>query len=121
MSRVKQTKGTYSFCIEGYSGLSDAVSDSVESPEFVLCDYTWQLRVFPGGSLDAHRGYLSFYLASKSDRDARISYKLSVVNHILGLESESFSSPSARTFSAIGSKVRWTLPNCLLFTVLCIL
>lgn len=105
ITRVKQTKGSYSFRVEGYLGLPDGVSDSVESPEFVLCGYTWQLRIFPGGSLDAHRGYLSFYLASKSDKDARVSYKLSVVNHVLGLDNESFSSPSARTFAAIGSKV----------------
>ena len=52
---------------------------SSESPEFDLCGHVWQLRIFPGGSLEAHKGHLSFYLASKSSRQARASYKLSVL------------------------------------------
>jgi hypothetical protein len=47
-SRVKRTSGTYSFRIEGFSGLSNRVGDSTESPEFDLCGHTWQLRIFPG-------------------------------------------------------------------------
>ena len=57
--------------------------DTVESPEFELCNRTWQLRIFPGGSLTAHRGYLSYYLASKSTVVTRASYKLIIVRQHL--------------------------------------
>ena len=86
-SRVKRSSGSYTFRIEGYSGLSTRVGDSTESPEFELCGHMWQLRIFPGlihylhctylyrmitnfvdtvgGSLEAHKGFISYYLASK--------------------------------------------------------
>ena len=92
VSRVKKSHGLYSFRVEGYSGLSTRVGDSTESPEFELCGHVWQLRIFPGGSLEAHRSYLSFYLASKSSRSARASYKLSVCSQVAGGTDESFAS-----------------------------
>jgi hypothetical protein len=105
VSRVKRKQGCYSFQIEGFSGISHIVTDCVESPEFSLCGHTWQLRLFPGGSLAAHKDYLSFYLASKSDRVARASYKLTVVNQILGLENETFCSSAVRVFEAKRTQV----------------
>ena len=81
----------------GYSGLSTRVGDSTESPEFELCGHVWQLRIFPGGSLEAHRAYLSYYLASKSTRSARASYKLSVCSQVAGGTDESFASSGVRS------------------------
>ena len=83
-NRVQRSQGSYSFSIEGFSGLSNRVGDSTESPEFELCGHIWQLRIFPGGSLESHKGYLSFYLASKSTKLARAAYKLIIVNQIPG-------------------------------------
>ncbi len=105
-SRVQKSSGTYRFRIEGFSGLSTRVGDSVESPEFQLCGFTWQLRIFPGGSLEAHKGYISYYLASKSNRMARASYKLSIVNQVVGGEDETFVSSGIRIFEAKGVQVR---------------
>ena len=82
----------------GYSGLSTRVGDSTESPEFELCGHVWQLRIFPGGSLEAHRAYLSYYLASKSTRSARASYKLSVCSQVAGGTDESFASSGVRSW-----------------------
>ena len=45
ISRVTKNAGAYSFRIEGYSGLSHRTGDSVESPEFDLCNYTWQVLI----------------------------------------------------------------------------
>ena len=105
VSKVQKSTGIYRFQVEGYSGLSTRVGDSIESPEFTLCAYTWQLRIFPGGSLDNHKGYLSYYLASKSHKVARASYKLSVINQVMGGEDESFCSSGARIFEAKGVQV----------------
>jgi CRISPR/Cas system endoribonuclease Cas6 (RAMP superfamily) len=104
-SAVKKSFGAYSFQIQGYSGLPSRVSDCVESPEFSLCGHKWQLRIFPGGSLDCHKEYLSFYLASKSNRVARASYKLLVMNQVEGLEDEGFSSSTVRIFEAKSTQV----------------
>lgn len=82
------------------------MGDSIESPEFLLCGFQWQLRIFPGGSLESHRGYISYYLASKSNRVARASYKLSVCNQIAGADDESFASSGVRVFEAKGVQVR---------------
>lgn len=62
VARVQKSVGTYRFRIEGYSGLSVKVGESVESPEFQLCGHTWQLRIFPGGSLVM----LTYFLISVS-------------------------------------------------------
>lgn len=105
VSRVQKLFGSYRFEIQGYSGLSTRIGDSVESPEFTLCGHTWQLRIFPGGSLESHKGYISYYLASKSSKVARASYKLSVENQILGGEDESFVSSGIRIFEAKGVQV----------------
>lgn len=83
--RVKRSTGIYSFRIEGFSGLSTRAGDSTESPEFDLCGHTWQLRIFPGGSLSAYKGFLSYYLASKSTRPARASYKLILCRQLPGI------------------------------------
>lgn len=104
-SKVKRTAGSYTFRIEGYGGLSTRIGDSTESPEFELCEHTWQLRIFPGGSLDNHRGFMSFYLASKSTRIARASYKLAVINQIAGKSDEVFSSSGVRIFEAKGVQI----------------
>ena len=104
-SRVKKLSGAFTFRVENYSGLSTRVGDSTESPEFDLCDHTWQLRIFPGGSLDVHRGHVSFYLASKSTRSARASYKLLVINQSPTGSDETFASSGIRTFEARGVQV----------------
>jgi len=49
VSKVKRVMGSYKFRVEGYSALSTRVGDSIESPEFSICGYNWQLRIFPGG------------------------------------------------------------------------
>lgn len=105
VSKVQKKVGHYCFRIDGYSGLSTRVGDSVESPEFNLCGHTWQLRIFPGGSLDVHKGYVSFYLASKCTKVARARYKLSIINQIPGGENETFSSSGVRIFEAKGVQV----------------
>jgi hypothetical protein len=105
VSRVKKSYGTYRFRIEGFSGVPNRIGESVESPEFTLCGYTWQLRIFPGGSLELHKDFLSFYLASKSEKLARASYTLSIVNQILGGEDESFNSSAVRIFEPKGDQV----------------
>ena len=105
VSRVKKSFGVYTFRVEGYSGLSTRVGDSTESPEFELCGHTWQLRIFPGGSLDAHRTHLSYYLASKSTRSARASYKLAVCSQVLGGVDEVFASSGVRVFEAKGVQI----------------
>ena len=79
--KVRKLQGSYLFRVEGFSGLATNVGTSTESPEFDLCSHVWQLRIFPGGSLEAHKGYISYYLASKSSRQARASYKLSILCH----------------------------------------
>jgi hypothetical protein len=107
VSKVHKSEGAYCFRIEGYSGLSQTVGDSVESPEFSLCGHTWQLRLFPGGSLDAHKGFISFYLASKSGSLARASYKLMVINQIATGEDEKFSSSGVRIFEPKGIQVEF--------------
>jgi hypothetical protein len=106
VSRVKKLQGAYRFRIEGFASVPNRNGESIESPEFTLCNHTWQLRIFPGGSLEQHKGYLSFYLASKSNRVARASYTLSIVNQILGGEDESFSSTAIRIFEPKGEQVR---------------
>ena len=78
-SSVNSLSGKFSFEVDGFLNLSDEVGETIESPEFELCTRLWQLRIFPGGSLQAHKGYLSFYLASKSIIVTRASYKLIVV------------------------------------------
>ena len=83
-ARVKKTLGSYRFRVEGYSSLSTKVGESIESPEFNLCGHEWQLRIFPGGSLEAHKLFVSFYLASKSNKVARASYKLIILSQVLG-------------------------------------
>ena len=113
--KVQKLIGSYTFRIERYSGLSTQVGTSTESPEFDLCGHIWQLRIFPGGSLELHKGYLSYYLASKSTRQARASYRLSVLNQLnSSLDSqqaqssskdESFSSSGVRVFEAKGLQV----------------
>lgn len=105
VSRVQKQFGSYRFRIEGYSGLSNRVGDSIESPEFTICGHCWQLRIFPGGSLESHKSYISYYLASKSTRQARASYKLSIVNQIPGGEDEQFASSGVRVFEAKGLQV----------------
>ena len=41
VGRVQKHSGSYTFRIEGYSGLSSAVGISTESPEFRLCGHCW--------------------------------------------------------------------------------
>ena len=103
-SKVKRQIGSFTFRVEGYGGLSTRVGESCESPEFDLCGHTWQLRIFPGGSLEVHRGFLSFYLASKSTRNSRASYRLTVVNQASGVD-ESFASSGVRVFEAKGVQI----------------
>ena len=64
------------------------IGETVESPEFELCQRTWQLRIFPGGSLPAHKNFLSFYLASKSTVVTRASYKLIIVRQAENTQGE---------------------------------
>ena len=103
--KVKKQMGAYTFRVEGYSGLPATIGTSTESPEFPLVGHTWQLRIFPGGSLDMHKSYVSFYLASKSNRQARASYKLSVLNQRPGGTDETFSSSGVRVFEAKGTQI----------------
>lgn len=105
VSRVKKSYGSYSYSIEGFSGLTAVPGECIESPEFFLCGHIWQLRIFPGGSADNHREYVSFYLASKSTRVAKANYKLIVQNQILGLEDETFTSNGVRIFEPKGTQV----------------
>ena len=101
--RVQKQSGSYTFRIEGYSGLSANVGISTESPEFRLCGHCWQLRIFPGGSLETHKNFVSYYLASKSTKQARASYKLSVKCQISEGSDETFSSSGVRLFEAKGT------------------
>ena len=83
LSRTINNRGIYTWTLNGYSTMSDRIGDIVESPEFEVCSKTWQLRIFPGGSLAAHAGYVSYYLASKSSTLTRASYKLMILSQIV--------------------------------------
>jgi hypothetical protein len=98
--KTEKTFGCYRFQVEGYSELPSSVGESSESPEFVVAGHTWQLRIFPGGSANNHKDFISFYLASKSDKVARASYKLSIINQISNGQDETFTSSGIRTFEA---------------------
>lgn len=104
-SKVKKLIGSFRFRVDGYPNLSTKVGDSIESPEFTLCGHEWQLRIFPGGSLESHRGFVSFYLASKSSKIARASYKLSLLSQVSGGVDEIFTSSGVRIFEAKGVQV----------------
>lgn len=77
---VPRQTGIFTFRIGGFPALDDKVGETTESPEFDLCRRKWQLRIFPGGSLMAHAGHVSYYLASKSLVQTRASYKLIIVH-----------------------------------------
>ena len=102
---VKRHTGRFTFRIGGFPALDDSLGDSIESPEFELCGRRWQLRIFPGGSLQPHVGYISYYLASKSSVQTRASYKLMIVNQIQNGEDEIFCSSGIRKFEAKGESV----------------
>ena len=104
-ARVKKTIGAFRFRVEGYSSVSTKVGESIESDEFDLCGHTWQLRIFPGGSQDAHTNFVSFYLASKSTEMVRASYKLIVLAQLPNKIDEVFTSSGIRTFEAKGIQV----------------
>jgi hypothetical protein len=118
-SKVAHQTGTFTFEVEGFLALPDEVGDTVESPEFELCGRTWQLRIFPGGSLQAHKGFVSFYLASKSLVVTRASYKLIIVRQpqnsddeqhtqheeLVRVRDEIFQSTGIRKFEARGVHV----------------
>ena len=105
-SRVTiKSSGSYTYRIEGYSGLTSKVGNSTESPEFILCDHVWQIRLFPGGSSEQHKDYISFYIASKSPESAKASYKLSVCSQVYGGFDESFVSAGIRFFGAKGTQI----------------
>ena len=63
------------------------------------------MRIFPGGSLDSHKGYVSYYLASKSTKAARASYKLVILNQQPGGTDETFVSSGVRLFEAKGVQI----------------
>ena len=101
--------------VDGFLNLPDDVGETIESPEFELCSRLWQLRIFPGGSLVAHKGFLSFYLASKSTVVSRASYKL-IIKRQHGMTDETgemtspvvdeiFASTGVRKFEARGVHV----------------
>ena len=101
---VPRQTGTFTFRIGGFPALEERVGETTESPEFDLCRRKWQLRIFPGGSLVAHTGYVSYYLASKSTVNTRASYKLSIINQHGG-EDEVFQSTGIRKFEAKGESI----------------
>lgn len=104
-ARMEKITGSFSFTVEGWSALPDKVGESTESPEFELCGKQWQLRIFPGGSLEAHSNFISFYLASKSTTQTRASYKLILKNQNPGGNDEIFASAGIRKFEAKGIQV----------------
>ena len=63
------------------------------------------LLYYLGGSLEAHKGNLSYYLASKSSRSARASYKLIVSSQLSGGTEECFASSGVRLFEAKGVQI----------------
>lgn len=103
-ANVERVSGTFTFRIGGFPALKDGIGDTVESPEFDLCSRKWQLRIFPGGSLTSHSGYISYYLASKSTVQTRASYKLIVLHQGNG-RNEVFASTGVRRFEARGENV----------------
>lgn len=54
--------------------------------------------------MDAHKDYVSFYLASKSTREAKASYKLMILNQLNGPD-EIFASSGVRIFEAKGTTI----------------
>jgi len=100
-ANVARSSGSFTFRIGGFPALDEAVGECTESPEFELCSRRWQLRIFPGGSLPAHQGKCSYYLASKSNVQTRASYKLVVVCQNGGKD-EVFQSSGIRRFEAMG-------------------
>lgn len=104
-ARIERLVGTFSFTLDGWNELPDKVGESTESPEFELCGKLWQLRIFPGGSLENHVGFISYYLASKSSTVTRAAYKLIIKNQKQGGADEVFASSGIRKFEAKGVQV----------------
>lgn len=104
-SQVTKNVGTFTWSLVGFSSVSDKVGDIVESPEFIICDRLWQLRIFPGGSLPQHAGQVSYYLASKASTVTKASYKLMILSQIPGEVDEVFASSGIRKFEAKGKQV----------------
>lgn len=100
VARVNKKFGRFSYHIYDFSSLSTEVGYAVEGPDFELCGHMWQLRLFPGGSLIQHKGHVSLYLASKSNLDARASYRLAILSQLEGGENRSYSSNGWRLFKA---------------------
>lgn len=112
VTRVHRKFGRFSFHVMDASMLPKDIGIAVESPDFELCGYTWQLRLFLGGSLPQHNGYVSLYLASKSYQDAHASYCLRIASQKENEVDEIYASNGWRTFKAKGDQVRiYTLPN----------
>lgn len=105
LSRVDRKFGRFSYHILDFSSLSTEIGCAVEGPDFELCGHVWQLRIFPGGSLPQHKTFVSYYLASKSTKDARASYRLAILNQIGGGENKSYSSNGCRLFKAKNDQV----------------
>lgn len=87
--------GSFTWRIEGYSGLSAVVGECIESPPFALCGHVWQVTLYPGGASDDSQGHLSVYLANISAHSVRAKYTLRVCH--LDVE---YDSSEVRTFKA---------------------
>ncbi len=93
--------GSFVFRIEGYGWLNSRIGDYTESPVFEVCEHLWLLRIYPGGSLEAHKEYLSYFLVNMSDRVTRACCKIYVVNQF-GENDEMFESVGIRVFEKSG-------------------
>lgn len=104
-AKVEKTTGSFTFTLSGWSDVPNRIGESTESPEFEICGKQWQLRIFPGGSLELHSGYVSYYLASKSATVTRASYKLFIINQSDPEQDALFASSGIRKFEAKGIQV----------------
>ncbi len=99
-SKVKAMTGSFAYRFERYGRFNTRIGDSTISPKFELYGHLWQFRIFPGGSFDSEKEYLSLYLESNSNRVAKASCELFVVNQ-MGGNDEMFSG-GVRRFQANG-------------------
>lgn len=116
---------SYTWTVNNWDNVDKTVGNKIKSPIFNICDNDWQLRVFPGGLLEIHRGYTSFYLANMDHKSVKAKYTLNMIN---GSLTETFSSSDVRFFKEHNIQTdgwgkdkfvntTWVTTNTVIFTV----
>jgi hypothetical protein len=69
---------THTVHVHGFASLPSVRGEAVDSPEFVLLENPWLLRIYPGGRQDTEEGMVSIYLENRSNKSIEINYGFSV-------------------------------------------